>query len=148
MNDLVLVGASNVSDNTPSNEAPAPVEVKRGRGRPQVYTGAQRLYIIALIGVHGLTKTQRLLNSTGAVRKAYARKLDVNYDALAVICPHKPHKMNISMLKLHQLGREGGLTLTRGRPKTKVAVVAVVAETKAAAQTEAAAEVADAPIAG
>ena len=106
--------------------------VKRGRGRPQKYVGLQRLYIIGLIGVLGLTKTQRILNNSGAVRKSLERKYGVTVDAVLV-----PHKLNISMLTLFNFGREGGLSLTRGRPKTKQAVAA-----------EAVAEIAAAPIAG
>ena len=112
-------------------------EVKRGRGRPQVYAGLVRLYIIALIGVLGLTKTRKLLNSAGAIRNAYAKKYGVEVDKALI-----PHKLNISMLKLCQLGKEGAVSLQRGRPKTKV-----VAEAVAEAVAEVAAEVAAAPIA-
>lgn len=123
-------------------QSDATVAVKRGRGRPQVYAGAVRLYIIALIGVLGLTKTRKLLNNSGAVRKAYAKKFGVDYAALLAVIPHK---QNISMLKLFQLGREGGVALTRGRPKK---AVAVVAETKQEVAAETAAQIADLPVAG
>lgn len=134
MNDLVLVGSPVADVATPAQDTPAPVEVKRGRGRPQVYAGAVRAHIIALIGLHGLTKTRKVLNNSGAVRKAIAKKFGVDYATLQSVIPHK---QNISMLKLFQLGREGGIVLERGRPKTKAAVVAEVA-----------AEVASAPVAG
>ena len=134
MNDLVLVGSPVADVATPAQDTPAPVEVKCGRGRPQVYAGAVRAHIIALIGLHGLTKTRKVLNNSGAVRKAIAKKFGVDYATLQSVIPHK---QNISMLKLFQLGREGGIVLERGRPKTKAAVVAEVA-----------AEVASAPVAG
>ena len=140
-NELVLVSSdvapvTPIVETTPDTVNPvvdAPV-AKRGRGRPQVYAGAVRAYIISLIGLHGLTKTRKVLNNSGAVRKAIAKKFGVDYATLQSVIPHK---QNISMLKLFQLGREGGIVLERGRPKTKAAVVAEVA-----------AEVASAPVAG
>ena len=143
MSDVSLVS------DVPANDTPTQPEtvavVKRGRGRPQVYAGVVRLYIIGLISLLGLTKTRKVLNNAGAVRKAACKKFSLDYDGLMLVIPHK---LNISMLKLFQLGREGGLTLTRGRPKTKVAVAPVVAETKQDAAADAAAQVASAPVAG
>ena len=131
MNELSLVSGGVDTPVAPVLDAPV---VKRGRGRPQVYAGIVRLYIIGLIGALGLTKTRKLLNNSGAVRAAYAKKFGVDMVALKA---NIPHKLNISMLKLFQLGREGGIVLTRGRPKTKAAVVA-----------EATDQVASAPVAG
>ena len=132
MNESALtVVSSDVTETAPVAVVETP---KRGRGRPQVYAGAVRTYIIALIGKLGLTKTRRVLNNSGAVRNSYAKKFGVDAAELKATIPHK---LNMSMLKLFQLGREGGVSLTRGRPVTKVAVVAA-----------AVAEVATAPIAG
>ena len=122
-------------------DVPTPVVVKRGRGRPQVYFGAGRQYIIGLISILGLTKTQKLLNASGAVRNGYAKKFGVDIEVLK---SHYPHKLSISMLKLQQLGVEGGVVLQRGRPKTKVVVTP--APTVADTVANAVAEVADAPL--
>ena len=132
MNDLVVVDVATTPvtpivvdvtpsvENTTENTTPETTPVvrnvsrKRGRGRPQVYFGLTRLYIIGLIAVLGLTKTQKILNNGGAVRKSLEKKYGVTVNTNLI-----PKRLNISMLKLHQLGREGGVELHRGRPSIK-----------------------------
>ena len=111
----IVVDVTPSVENTTENTTPetTPV-VKRGRGRPQVYFGLTRLYIIGLIAVLGLTKTQKILNNGGAVRKSLEKKYGVTVNTNLI-----PKRLNISMLKLHQLGREGGVELHRGRPSIK-----------------------------
>ncbi len=87
-------------------------EVKRGRGRPPIYTGAVLIAIVALCDSIGLTNARKVLNSGGAVRKMLASKFGVTVDAAL-----SGHKLGISMptlCKLHE--RHGSVKLHRGRP--------------------------------
>ena len=87
------------------------VEVKRGRGRPAVYTGAVLVYILSLIGTMGLTKTRKLLNAQGAVLNSLERKFGVKRDRFLV-----PKALGISMVTLCHAGQKACIQLKRGRP--------------------------------
>jgi hypothetical protein len=80
------------------------------RGRPQKYVGAIRFHIISLISTLGLTKTLRLLKSSGVMRKALEREYNVKIDI--------PENFDINKSYLFKLGREGKIQMSRGRPTT------------------------------
>ena len=69
---------------------PAKVNVKRGRGRPAVFTGHVKRHIVSVIRKHGLTGGRVVLADEGT---------------------------NISLPTLGKFAAEAGIELHRGRPK-------------------------------
>lgn len=74
----------------------------RGRGRPPIYVGFLARAIVAVLRIHGLTKTQELLAKQKLVQKA----------------PGKPkQKLKVSIPTLSKLAESHGVKFRRGRPK-------------------------------
>ena len=92
-------------------------EEKRGRGRPPVYTDAQRAHMAALMKEIGASNTMKLLHLSGGPRAAKAKKLGVTVDnelmrnCGKISMPGGNGKVGIA--------QEYGVVLKRGRPKTK-----------------------------
>ena len=78
--------------------------VKRGPGRPAVYTGVTRRGIVNAIKKHGLTGAMKLLKEKGVPPKVGAK---------AEPLP------KISMPTLSKFAKEEGIKLQRGRPKAQ-----------------------------
>lgn len=74
----------------PAKVKPAKVSVKRGRGRPAVFTGNVKRHIVSVIRQHGLTGGRALLAQEGT---------------------------SISLPTLGKFAAEAGIELHRGRPK-------------------------------
>jgi hypothetical protein len=73
-----------------SKAKPAKVSVKRGRGRPAVFTGNTKRHIVSVIRKHGLTGGRVVLAEEGT---------------------------SISLPTLGKFAAEAGIELHRGRPK-------------------------------
>ena len=87
-------------------------EVKRGRGRPAIYTGALLSHMIAVITALGLTNGRKLLNANGIILYNLEKKFNFKRDrALA------PKGLGVSMVTLCKMGQTHGVKLVRGRPK-------------------------------
>ena len=95
-------------------------QVKRGRGRPAIYTGALEAMIVGMIAVCGLTNARKVLNSSGAVRAQAEKKFGVSATYVDGDQMVRPKPLGISMVTLQKLGAKHGIELHRGRPKKEV----------------------------
>jgi len=98
--------------------------VKRGRGRPMVYTGVIRQTIMTLLSSNGATNTRKILNSrNGIVGVTKAERADAILRTDLGI----PKPVGISMPTLLKIAGDEGIALRRGRPlKVMVEVSPVV----------------------
>ena len=83
---------------------------KRGRGRPELYTGNVRKHIVALVKQHGATNARKILIACNGSDEAKMRSEKTVKEPLT-----------ISMPTILKLAKAGGVVLHRGRPKIKMA---------------------------